>query len=119
MIEKITLTVTDKATGIETPIDFNIPIKGISNLNHYVNSLIYTVGRINSKRVCPHCGRHVLLTDGGKYSFQCPACEEDFYSFECPETSEPVTKEEIEDTAYEVYNYYAADLVEDGAKRSY
>lgn len=119
MIEKITLTVTDKATGVNTPMEFNIPIKNISNLNHYVNSLIYTVGRINPKRVCPHCGRHVLLTDGGEYSFQCPACEEDFYSFECPETSEPVTKEEIEDTAYEVYNYYAADLVEDGVKRSY
>lgn len=114
MIEKITLSVTDKATGIETPVEFDVPIKNISNLNHYVNSLIYTVGRINPKRVCPHCGRHVLLTDGGEYSFQCPACEEDFYSFECPETSEPVTKEEIEDTAYIVYDYYKEDVVKDG-----
>lgn len=119
MIEKITLTVTDKATGVNTPMEFDVPIKKISNLNHYINSLIYTTNRFDPKRKCPHCGRHVLLSDLKDYSFQCPFCDEDFYSFECPETTEPVTKEEIEDTAYEVYNYYAADFVEYGAKRSY
>ena len=117
MIEKITLTITDKATGVDTPMEFDIPTKRISNLNHYVNSLIYTTNRFDPKRKCPHCGRHVLLSDLKDYSFQCPFCDEDFYSFECPETTEPATKEEIEETAYEVYNYFDTNGVANAVKK--
>ena len=116
MIEKLTLKVTDKATGINKPIEFNIPTKRISNLNHYVNSIIYVVNRVDALRKCPHCGRHVLLSDTKDYSLQCLFCDEDFYSFECPETTEPVTKEELEEAIWQTYNYFSEDLVKNGIR---
>ena len=116
MIEKLTLNVTDRATGINKPIEFDIPTKSISNLNHYVNSIIYVVNRIDAMRKCPHCGRHILLSDTKGYSFQCLFCDEDFYSFECPETTEPVTKEELDEAVWQTYNYFSEDLVKNGIR---
>ena len=116
MIEKLTLNVTDRATGINKPIEFDIPTKSISNLNHYVNSIIYVVNRVDTMRKCPHCGRHVLLSDMRDYSFQCLFCDEDFFSFECPETTEPVTKEKLDEAVWQTYNYFSEDLVKNGIR---
>jgi RNA polymerase subunit RPABC4/transcription elongation factor Spt4 len=37
----------------------------------------------NELKICPRCGKKLLLSNKDNFAYFCPACQEDFYSFEC------------------------------------